>query len=91
MDDGSVHADWNGRLLERLTPRELEILGAMTKGRATGEIAEGLNISPMTVQSHVKSILVKLGVHSKVEAVVLALRHGLSTEEGQPTITFPAP
>jgi DNA-binding NarL/FixJ family response regulator len=60
-----------------LTDREKEILAALADGSGTTEIAGSLGISPMTVQSHVKNILAKLGVHSKVEAVTLALRYGL--------------
>jgi DNA-binding NarL/FixJ family response regulator len=65
--------------LRRLTARETEILRAMAAGDATGEIAETLGISSLTVQSHVKNILAKLGVHSKIEAVTMAWRHGLAT------------
>jgi DNA-binding NarL/FixJ family response regulator len=65
--------------LRRLTPRETEILRALAAGDTTGQIAVALGISAMTVQSHVKSILAKLGVHSKIEAVTLAWRHGFSS------------
>jgi DNA-binding NarL/FixJ family response regulator len=65
--------------LRRLTARETEILRAMAAGDAAGEIAETLGISSLTVQSHVKNILAKLGVHSKIEAVTMAWRHGLAT------------
>ena len=65
--------------LASLTARETEILQALADGSATAEIAGSLGISPMTVQSHVKNILAKLGVHSKVEAVTLAWRFGLSS------------
>jgi DNA-binding NarL/FixJ family response regulator len=64
--------------LKRLTARETEILRALAAGDATAAIAKDLGISPLTVQSHVKSILSKLGVHSKIEAVTLAWRHGLA-------------
>lgn len=66
--------------IARLTPRETEILRALAAGDTTGQIATTLGISAMTVQSHVKSILAKLGVHSKIEAVTLAWRHGFSSE-----------
>jgi len=67
-----------GRLvLERLTPREREVLQNLAEGRGTAQVARQLAISPLTVQSHVKSILEKLGVHSKIEAVTMAFRHGL--------------
>ncbi|MEX2275777.1 MAG: response regulator transcription factor [Actinomycetota bacterium] len=64
--------------LDRLTVREREILGSLARGGSTVEVADELGISRLTVQSHVKSILAKLGVHSKVEAVTLAWRHGLA-------------
>jgi DNA-binding NarL/FixJ family response regulator len=64
--------------ISSLTARETEILLALTEGLATSEIAKRFGIRVMTVQSHVKSILAKLGVHSKVEAVTLAWRAGLA-------------
>ncbi len=62
--------------LGSLTARELEVLRLLSHGRSTVEIAALLGISPMTVQSHVKNVLAKLGVHSKVEAVRMAWRFG---------------
>ena len=50
-----------------------------SRAGASADVAEAFGISPLTVQSHVKSILAKLGVHSKVEAVRIAWRHGLAT------------
>jgi DNA-binding NarL/FixJ family response regulator len=63
-----------------LTTRETELLQELCDGRSTGDIATAFGISRMTVQSHVKNILSKLGVHSKIEAVTLAWRHGLTVE-----------
>ena len=68
--------------LDRLTPRETEILRALAAGETATEIADELGISALTVQSHVKSILAKLGVHSKIEAVTLAWRHGMASMSG---------
>ena len=59
--------------------REREILRLLADGIPTTDIAVSLGISPMTVQSHLKNILAKLGVHSKVAAVRLAWRHGLGS------------
>lgn len=59
-----------------LTPRELEVLELLAAGRSTLEIATHLGISSTTVQSHVKNLMAKLAVHSKVEAVRLAWRTG---------------
>jgi DNA-binding NarL/FixJ family response regulator len=73
----SVRAGLSGATnLDSLTARELEVLRLLSDGRSTIEIAALLGISPMTVQSHVKNVLAKLGVHSKVEAVRLAWRFG---------------
>jgi DNA-binding NarL/FixJ family response regulator len=66
------------RGVRSLTARELEVLRSLAEGRSTAEIAEQLVISPTTVQSHVKNVLAKLGVHSKVEAVRVAWREGLA-------------
>jgi DNA-binding NarL/FixJ family response regulator len=68
----------NDRLLHRLTPRETEILRDLAAGETTTQVAKHLGISALTVQSHVKSILAKLGVHSKIEAVTVAWRLGLA-------------
>jgi two-component system nitrate/nitrite response regulator NarL len=64
--------------LHSLTARETEILRALAAGDSIAEIAEALGISALTVQSHVKNILAKLGVHSRLEAVTLAWRHGFA-------------
>jgi DNA-binding CsgD family transcriptional regulator len=57
-----------------LTPREIEVLEAISEGLSTSKIASLLGISSATVRSHVKSLLAKLGLHSRVEAVSLILR-----------------
>jgi DNA-binding CsgD family transcriptional regulator len=62
----------NDVLLSKLTWRELQTLAALTEGRSTSQIAERFGISEATVRSHVKNILAKLGVHSRLEAVALA-------------------
>lgn len=64
-------------LLTTLTEREREVMAAMAQGATTAGIALELGISPATVNTHVKNILAKLGVHSKVEAVGVAWRGGL--------------
>lgn len=63
--------------LASLTPRELEVLRLLTDGSSSQRIADSLYISVMTVRTHIQNILRKLEVHSKVEAVALALRHRL--------------
>ncbi|HSC96312.1 MAG TPA: response regulator [Burkholderiales bacterium] len=60
-----------------LTPRELEILECVADGSSNKLIARALDITEGTVKLHVKSILRKLGMHSRVEAAVMAVEHGL--------------
>ncbi len=67
------HDDLTGLLV--LTPRELDVLRLLAVGHSTDEVAVLLGILPTTVRSHVKSLLSKLGVHSRVKAVSLLLRH----------------
>jgi two-component system nitrate/nitrite response regulator NarL len=62
---------------ETLTPRENEILSCLAQGRSAGEIAEMLNISPLTVRTHIRNLIEKLGVHSRLEAVTYAMQKGL--------------
>jgi DNA-binding NarL/FixJ family response regulator len=86
-DGGGEHGSDDGSpVLNRLfllTPREIEVLKAITDGLSTTKIASLLGISSATVRSHVKSLLAKLGLHSRVEAVSLILRSdgGFPTSE----------
>jgi DNA-binding NarL/FixJ family response regulator len=66
-------------LLRDLTDREREILSLLAQGMRNDDIAKQLYISPQTVQTHVRNILGKLRVHSKLEAVAFAVRHGAIT------------
>ena len=63
-------------LLGHLTARELEVLQLLVRGGRNDAIAQELYISQQTVQTHVRNILSKLGVHSKLEAVAFAVRNG---------------
>jgi DNA-binding NarL/FixJ family response regulator len=64
------------RRLDRLTPRELEILQLLADGRSPDDIALELGVSRHTLRTHVQNVLMKLGVHSKLDAIVAAIRHG---------------
>jgi DNA-binding NarL/FixJ family response regulator len=60
-----------------LSGREREILGLLANGWSNRRIAEECFLSLNTVRTHVQNVLVKLGVHSKLEAAALAVRRGL--------------
>jgi DNA-binding NarL/FixJ family response regulator len=64
--------------LERLTPREIEMLEALAEGFDGKEIAQQLSISTTTERNHMASILAKLGAHSRLQALVFDLRHGIA-------------
>ncbi len=70
-----------GTLLSDLTPREQEILRHLAEGQSNKGIARVLDITDGTVKLHVKSILRKLGVRSRVEAAVIAVEHGLGRKQ----------
>jgi two-component system nitrate/nitrite response regulator NarL len=62
--------------VNRLTPRQTEILQLLAEGIPASEIAGKLGMSPLTLRTHVQNILTRLGVHTKLEAMALAIRHG---------------
>ncbi|MFI5796636.1 LuxR C-terminal-related transcriptional regulator [Streptomyces sp. NPDC051677] len=65
------------RILSLLTEREREVLGALATGWSNTEIAERLTIAPTTVKTHVSSVLAKIGVRTRAQAVVFAYETGL--------------
>jgi len=67
------------RLQEALSDREIEVLKLVAKGHSNHMIAEQLIISPKTAKTHVSNILSKLGLASRTQAAVYALREGLVT------------
>jgi len=62
---------------EAMTPRELEVLRLLARGKANKEIAAALAISERTTKSHVSHIMAKLGVQSRTQAALFAVQSGL--------------
>ena len=60
-----------------LTPRELDVLRLVSRGRTNKEMASAMFISEETVKTHMKSLFQKLGVHDRAEAVSVSLQRGL--------------
>ena len=65
------------RAIEKLTPREKQVLMALGEGLDSKDIAEKLHITVETERTHMVNILGKLDVHSRLQALVFAARHGL--------------
>ena len=74
---------------DRLTRRELQILQLLADGKAPDEIAAELGVSRNTLRTHIQNILMKLGVHSKLDAIVAAIRHGRVTTEDVSHVEMP--
>jgi DNA-binding NarL/FixJ family response regulator len=86
--DGDLDAerDLHAELLLRsLSVRERQVLDLLARGYSNRRIAEACYLSLNTVRTHVQNVLVKLGVHSKLEAAALAVRQGLVRIEDYPT------
>ena len=69
-------------LAESLTPREHEVLARLVRGESTTSMARSMGVRLSTTRTHVDSILIKLGVHSRLEAVAYAVKEGIIAVPG---------
>ena len=93
LDGDAVHAvlEAAGHRIRRraslpsgLTAREVEVLVRLGQGRSNPEIAAELQLSRKTVSTHLEHIYAKLGVKTRTEAALFAMRHGLITTAADP-------
>jgi DNA-binding NarL/FixJ family response regulator len=67
-----------------LTPREREVLARLVHGEGTTAMARSMGVRSSTTRTHIDSVLIKLGVHSRLEAVAYAVREGIIDVPGSP-------
>ena len=65
------------QILSELSEREIEVLEALCQGMSNREIAEVMIVSPETVKTHVSTVISKLGVKDRTQAVITAIRSGM--------------
>ncbi len=69
-------------LAESLTPREREVLARLVRGESTTSMARSMGVRLSTTRTYIDSILIKLGVHSRLEAVAYAVKEGIIAVPG---------
>jgi two-component system response regulator FimZ (fimbrial Z protein) len=79
---GSQPSHSGQTITAQLTGRELAVLRLLSQGVSNLAVAEGLGISPNTVRTHVRNLLVKLNVHSRAEAIALTTQPGVIDGNG---------
>jgi len=79
-ETGQIEEGWD-RIPEELTPREVEVLGLLARGKTNPQIAQDLAISRGTAKIHVQHIIAKLGASDRTQAAVRAIELGLPPPE----------
>jgi two-component system nitrate/nitrite response regulator NarL len=80
---GAPRAPTPASELDKLTPREREILACLARGESNKVIARALELAESTVKIHVQNILKKLGLSSRVQAAVFAVEHGAQSRQAR--------
>ncbi|MDQ6773679.1 MAG: response regulator transcription factor [Candidatus Dormibacteraeota bacterium] len=80
--DAGLAQGLRGAAVDGLSPRELDVLRAIGRGRSNKEIASDLGIGEETVKTHVSNVLAKLRLQDRTQAAIFALREGLAPLEG---------
>ena len=75
---GDADEEPEADLIDELSSREREVLRLIARGLENAEIATELGISPRTAKNHVSNILAKLGLPSRIQAAIYAVRRGLN-------------
>jgi DNA-binding NarL/FixJ family response regulator len=76
-------------ITDKLTDREVDVLRVLARGFTNADIAAELHLSEGTVRNHVSAILAKLDVSDRTQAAVIAIRHGLASDQGSGQSYFP--
>lgn len=88
--DRGVASPDAGNPLDKLSPREREIVTRIARGESTRQMSSAMNVTAETVRTYVKNTLAKLGVHSRLQLAALASQGGCLSERG-PVANVPAP
>lgn len=73
----AIRARRRDQLAHCLTPREREVLARLVRGESTSAMASSMGVRLSTTRTHVDSVLIKLGVHTRLEAIAFAVREGI--------------
>jgi DNA-binding NarL/FixJ family response regulator len=76
-----IQHEHGGVIFDNLTPRQHEVLILLAEGLSNQEIANKLHITISTVESHLHAIFSRIGVESRTEAAILAVRAGLVPDD----------
>jgi len=86
--EAAAHRPGDGSAVERLTPREHDVLRLVAQGQTNAEVARSLTVSIATVKTHIEHIIAKLGVADRTQAAVRAVELGLLPARELTTVLF---